>query len=73
MGIILTGMGDDGSIGMKNMYDSGAYTIAQSQKQCVVFGMPDKAIKANAITEIVDLDSIPDKIHSFGHISYKKK
>lgn len=73
MGVILTGMGDDGSIGMKNMYDAGAYTIAQSQKQCVVFGMPDKAIQANAVTEVVDLPSIPDKIHSFGHMSYRKK
>lgn len=66
MGIILTGMGDDGSIGMKEMHDNGAYTIAQSQKQCVVFGMPAKAIAANAVNKIVDLEDIPDAIHFFG-------
>lgn len=65
MGVMLTGMGDDGSIGMKNMYDSGAYTIAQSSKRCVVFGMPDKAIKANAVRDIVDLELISNKIQAF--------
>lgn len=66
MGIILTGMGDDGSIGMKEMHDAGAYTIAQSQKQCVVFGMPAKAIAAHAVKKIVDLDDIPSAIQFFG-------
>lgn len=66
MGIILTGMGDDGSIGMKEMHDSGAYTIAQSQKRCVVFGMPSKAIEAGAVKEIVDLDDIASYIMKFG-------
>lgn len=65
MGVMLTGMGDDGSIGMKEMHDAGAFTIAQSQKSCVVFGMPDKAIKAGAIDEIVDLSKIAVKIASF--------
>ena len=65
MGIILTGMGDDGSIGLKEMYDAGALTIAQSPKRCVVFGMPNKAIEANAVTKIVDLDDIPAKIQKF--------
>lgn len=71
MGVILTGMGDDGSIGMKNMYDSGAYTIAQSQKSCVIFGMPEKAIKADAISQIVDLADIPNKIKLFRPSSRK--
>jgi len=65
MGIMLTGMGDDGSIGMKEMYDTGAITIAQSEKTCVVFGMPLKAIEAQAVKEIVDLDDIPQRIQSF--------
>lgn len=65
MGIMLTGMGDDGSIGMKEMHDSGAFTIAQSEKNCVVFGMPLKAIEAKAIRQVVDLDDIPDRIQSF--------
>lgn len=65
MGVILTGMGDDGSIGMKEMYNAGAFTIAQSSKRCVVFGMPNKAIEANAVSQIVDLDDIAQSIQSF--------
>ncbi|MFA6138879.1 MAG: chemotaxis-specific protein-glutamate methyltransferase CheB [Sulfurimonas sp.] len=65
MGIILTGMGDDGSIGLKEMYDAGAITIAQSSKRCVVFGMPNKAIEANAVTKIVDLEDISVNIQKF--------
>jgi two-component system chemotaxis response regulator CheB len=65
MGIILTGMGDDGSIGLKEMHDTGAFTVAQSSKKCVVFGMPNKAIEANAVTKIVDLDNIAEVIQSF--------
>lgn len=65
MGIILTGMGDDGSIGLKEMHDAKAFTIAQSKKRCVVFGMPDKAIQANAVSEIVDLPEIQKHIQSF--------
>jgi two-component system, chemotaxis family, protein-glutamate methylesterase/glutaminase len=65
MGVILTGMGDDGSIGMKEMHDAGAFNIAQSSKKCVVFGMPNKAIEAQAITKIVDLVDIADNIQDF--------
>lgn len=65
MGVMLTGMGDDGSIGMKEMYDSGALTIAQSEKNCVVFGMPLKAIEAQAVRRVVDLHDIPHHIQSF--------
>lgn len=66
MGIMLTGMGDDGSIGMKEMHDAGAYTIAQSDKRCVVFGMPAKAIQAQAVCSIVDLEDIAESIAQFG-------
>jgi len=65
MGIILTGMGDDGAIGLKEIHDAKGFTIAQSKKRCVVFGMPDKAIKANAISKIVNLSDIPKCIQSF--------
>lgn len=64
IGIILTGMGDDGSIGLKEMHDAGALTIAQSSKKCVVFGMPKKAIEADAVTKIVDLDDMAALIQS---------
>lgn len=65
MGIILTGMGDDGSIGIKEMHECGAYTIAQSEKRCVVFGMPQKAIEAGAIRKVIDLDNIATEIIKF--------
>ena len=65
MGIMLTGMGDDGSIGMREMYDAGALTIAQSSKRCVVFGMPNKAIESGGVRKIVDLENIAKQIQSF--------
>lgn len=65
MAIMMTGMGDDGSIGMKELYDNNAYTIAQDEKSCVVFGMPAKAIEAGAIKEIVPLDDIHEYIIEF--------
>jgi two-component system chemotaxis response regulator CheB len=58
MAIMMTGMGDDGTIAMKEMYDNRVYTIAQNEESCVVFGMPDKAIKAGAIKDIVHLDDM---------------
>lgn len=59
MGIIMTGMGDDGSIGMKDMYDAGAYTIAQSERTCVVYGMPKKAEENGGVVKAdVDLQDI---------------
>ena len=42
------------------MFDAGAYTIAQSAKRCVVFGMPAKAIEAGGVRERVDLENIPN-------------
>lgn len=62
VGIIMTGMGDDGAIGMKEMHDSGSYTIAQNEETCVVFGMPKEAIKKGAVDLIVPLEQIPSEI-----------
>jgi two-component system chemotaxis response regulator CheB len=58
VGVIMTGMGDDGAKGMKEMKDAGAYTIAQDEKSCVVFGMPKEAIKLSAVDVILPLDAI---------------
>lgn len=58
IGVIMTGMGDDGAKGLLEMKQAGAYTIAQDEKTCVVFGMPDKAIKLGATHEILPLDQI---------------
>ncbi|MEA1914316.1 MAG: chemotaxis response regulator protein-glutamate methylesterase [Campylobacterota bacterium] len=58
MAIMMTGMGDDGTIAMKDMHNNRAYTVAQNEESCVVFGMPQQAIKAGAVKDIVHLDDI---------------
>jgi two-component system chemotaxis response regulator CheB len=62
LGIILTGMGNDGASGMLEMKRAGADTIAQDENTCVVFGMPKEAISAGAIDAISPLNRIPDLI-----------
>jgi two-component system chemotaxis response regulator CheB len=66
LGIIMTGMGDDGARGMKEMHDAGAKTIAQDEASCVVFGMPKEAIKLGAADQIIPLDQIPAAIVNYG-------
>ena len=68
LGIIMTGMGDDGARGLKEMHDAGARTIAQDEASCVVFGMPKEAIKLGGVDLILPLDQIPSAIvdHSKG-------
>jgi two-component system, chemotaxis family, protein-glutamate methylesterase/glutaminase len=61
-GIIMTGMGDDGARGMKEMFDVGAHTIAQDEATCVVFGMPKEAIKMQAVREVLPLHGMPAAI-----------
>ncbi|KLU14483.1 MULTISPECIES: protein-glutamate methylesterase/protein-glutamine glutaminase [Xenorhabdus] len=58
VGVILTGMGNDGAAGLLEMKQAGAYTLAQSEKSCVVFGMPRAAIQLGAVDEIMDLQKI---------------
>ncbi|QOG11378.1 chemotaxis-specific protein-glutamate methyltransferase CheB [Arcobacter sp. FWKO B] len=65
MAIMMTGMGDDGSIGMKELYDNGAYTVAQNEESCIVFGMPAKAIEAGAVKDICHLNDISRYIIEF--------
>ncbi|MBL6986621.1 MAG: chemotaxis response regulator protein-glutamate methylesterase [Methylobacter sp.] len=62
VGIILTGMGDDGAHGMKEMHDAGALTIAQDEASCVVYGMPKEAVKLSAVDGILPLSAIPQLI-----------
>nr|WP_324257896.1 chemotaxis response regulator protein-glutamate methylesterase [Cellvibrio fontiphilus] len=59
MGIILTGMGDDGARGLLEMRQAGCRTIAQDEASCVVFGMPKEAINLGAAKEIMSLAQIP--------------
>ncbi|MDH5545718.1 MAG: chemotaxis response regulator protein-glutamate methylesterase [Gammaproteobacteria bacterium] len=62
LGVIMTGMGDDGANGLLEMRQAGADTIAQNEDSCVVFGMPKEAIKRGAASRIVGLDEIPSEI-----------
>jgi two-component system, chemotaxis family, protein-glutamate methylesterase/glutaminase len=58
IGVIMTGMGDDGAAGLLAMHQRGAYTIAQDEESSVVFGMPHKAIQAGGANEVLPLNSI---------------
>jgi two-component system chemotaxis response regulator CheB len=62
LGIIMTGMGDDGARGLKEMRDAGAHTIAQDEASCVVFGMPREAIRLDAAERVISLDEVPRAI-----------
>jgi len=62
IGVIMTGMGDDGSRGMLEMKKAGAATIAQDKETCVVFGMPKEAIRRGAVDKIVPLGNIADAV-----------
>ncbi len=62
IGVIMTGMGDDGAAGLLEMKRSGAGTIAQDEASCVVFGMPKEAISRGAVDEVVPLARIPGAI-----------
>jgi len=62
VGVILTGMGDDGARGMKEMHEAGAYTYAQDEKTSVIWGMPGEAVKHGGIDEILPLDNIPGQV-----------
>lgn len=58
IGVMLTGMGGDGAVAMKEMRDAGSYNLAQDEASCVVFGMPKMAIQQGAIHEILPLKAI---------------
>jgi two-component system chemotaxis response regulator CheB len=62
VGVILTGMGDDGVRGMAEMKQAGAATLAQDEATCVVFGMPKEAIKLGGVDRVLPLRSIPSAI-----------
>lgn len=60
LGIIMTGMGDDGALGLKEMRDAGATTFAEAEETCVVFGMPKEAIQRGAVDTVLPLHDIAD-------------
>ncbi|TGL99624.1 protein-glutamate methylesterase/protein-glutamine glutaminase [Leptospira jelokensis] len=65
-GIIMTGMGDDGALGLQEMKEAGAETIAQNEETSVVFGMPKEAIKRGFVDHILPLGEIYKKIIGYG-------
>lgn len=66
IGVILTGMGVDGAKGLLAMRQAGAYTIAEDEKTCVVFGMPKEAIQLGAAVDVIPLPHIAQVI--IGHL-----
>lgn len=62
VGVIMTGMGDDGARGMKEMKDAGAFNLAQDEKSCVVFGMPKEAIKHGGVDTVLPLDKLSQEV-----------
>jgi len=62
LGVIMTGMGDDGAAGLLEMRTAGARTVAQDEDSCVVFGMPKEAIKRGAVEKTVTLTAVAREI-----------
>jgi two-component system chemotaxis response regulator CheB len=62
VGVIMTGMGDDGARGMLEMKAAGAFNIAQNEASCVVFGMPAEAIKMGGVDRVCSLDQIAPEV-----------
>jgi two-component system chemotaxis response regulator CheB len=66
LGIIMTGMGDDGAKGLKEMHDMGAHTVGQDEDSCVVYGMPKEAAKLGAVKKELPLGRIAYEIAAYG-------
>lgn len=65
VGVIMTGMGKDGALGMLAMRNAGAYNFAQDEASCVVFGMPREAILAGAAHEVLPLPAMPGRVLAY--------
>ena len=65
LGVIMTGMGDDGAAGLLEMRNAGAQTLAQDEESCVVYGMPKEAVRRGAVGRTVALDHIGREIVAF--------
>lgn len=60
IGVVMTGMGDDGARGLREMFDAGAKTAAQDEASCVVYGMPREAVKHGGVQQVVSLQAMPE-------------
>lgn len=65
LGVILTGMGNDGAKGLKDLYESGSETIAQDEESSIIFGMPKSAISLGGVQKVLPLTDIADAIIDF--------
>lgn len=65
IGVILTGMGNDGAAGLREMKQAGAFTLAQDEASCVVFGMPKAAIDLGAVDRVVPLQDMQREICTY--------
>jgi two-component system chemotaxis response regulator CheB len=66
LGVIMTGMGDDGARGLLEMHKAGAYTVAQDEATCVVHGMPREAVALGAVDRETPLLQIAEVINQHG-------
>jgi len=62
LGVLLTGMGEDGAAGLRSVRDAGGYTIAEDETTAVVYGMPAAAVNMGAVCESLPLDEIAPRI-----------
>ncbi len=66
VGVIMTGMGDDGAKGLRELFDAGAHTVAQDEQTCIVFGMPNEAIKLGGVRKVMPLGNLAGEILRMG-------
>jgi two-component system chemotaxis response regulator CheB len=69
LGILLTGMGEDGAAGLKDLYEAGGYTIAEHESTAIVYGMPKAAVRLGAVCESLPLDRIGSRVGQLCPIS----
>lgn len=65
LGVILTGMGKDGAVGMAHMKAAGAYNFAQNEESCVVYGMPKEAVAHGGVDEVAHLNDLPKLVLNY--------
>jgi two-component system chemotaxis response regulator CheB len=70
LGVILTGMGNDGARGLRILHEQGGHTFAQDEASCVVYGMPQAAVALGAVTKIEPLGNLaPALLQQIGHVA----